>query len=530
MKIEDITKNLAQSPSQIIKELLAKKIIPVRIISEKTPLYSLWDIEKRYLMNGSNNNKESFKYLVGSILSKVISAQALETLVTFSVEVERVTRNPFIYQDFYAESNYYKGLNLNNIRYSEYARNLKSIRGKENIDLLLKSIRINDEIKFYDFSLTEIIIAHQTFHNTKIMAISCLYSEDRGVGKTTLSLAGGYLYDKSEDSYFKNINMGDGQKAQWGDYEIGTRTVVFDDIPNQSKIVEPLTARIKSSATSGGDITANKKGSGMVRTNSYNQALTTNSIYGIPLDDIRDRRIHPINIHSSDFADDEIRKIEMLDIPMSGARDKTYPIIQEILNHLYFVYNKTRNDGLVNKYLNKELPNTKFKIEVARRKASYHRRFEIIVLNCKTMDGLIKELAETYGQDEDFFYFINASLFADITKVRNKYFLHLKATGLVEIGKLFNNSEDLTAQKVQEEYFKTKEFKTTKIRGKSVRCVRFEIKDFQPKAIRELKVEYEDSEGNITENDTLITHNKQEYDRMTNFEVEAPTSTSKDIF
>jgi len=496
--INNIIEELQGSPSEIVKELISKNLIPVRTMSEKSPTYGLWDITKRYLQ-GSGQSKEGFKYLVGGTLKKVINNIDLDALATFAVEIERVTKNPFEYRDFYKESDYYKGVNLNNIRYSKYQRAVKPIKGDKDIDLILKSIRINDEIKINDFSLIEIIISHQTFHNTKVMAIPCLFSEDRGVGKTTLALAGGYLYDKSEDSYFKNINMGDGQKAQWGDYEIGTRTVVFDDIPNDNKIVEPLIARIKSSATSAGDITANKKGGGMIRTNSYNQALTTNSVYGIPLDDIRDRRVHPINIHASDFTDEELRAIEMLNIPMSGARDKYYPIIQKILNHLCYVYEKTKDNGLVNKYLNKELPNTKFKTEVAKRKASAHRRFEVILLNTKNMDSLISELSDEYAEEKTFFYFLNNLEYAEIAKVRNVNYLYLKKEGLVSIGRLFSD-DNHSAKKVAFEYFKSKEFKQFKINGVNTRCIRFEMKNFKEM----VRVEIEEPNGTTTIKNHII--------------------------
>jgi hypothetical protein len=490
--INKIISELKNSPSEIVKELISMNLIPIRTMSEKTPTYGLWDTNKKYLQ-GSGQSKEGFKYLVGGTLRKVINSVDLDALATFSIEIDRITKNPFEYRDFYKESDYYKGLNLNNIRYSKYKREVNSIKGDSDIDLILKSIRINDEININNFSLTEIIIAHQTFHTTKIMAIPCLFSEDRGVGKTTLALAGGYLYDKSEDSYFKNINMGDGQKAQWGDYEIGTRTVVFDDIPNDNKIVEPLIARIKSSATSAGDITANKKGGGMIRTNSYNQALTTNSIYGIPLDDIRDRRVHPINIHASDFTDEELISIKMLNIPMSGARDKHYPIIQKILNHLFYVYEETKDNGLINEYLNKELPNTKFKTEVAKRKASAHRRFEVILLNTRSLDSLINELADEYAEDKNFFNFLNNLEYAEIAKVRNKHYLHLKADGLVSIGRLFSD-DNLSAKKVAFEYFKSKEFKQFKVNGNNTRCIRFEMKNFK----NVVEVEIEEPNGTIT--------------------------------
>ena len=495
MKTNKIIETLKKDGNEIIIEVLSYNLIPIRLMESATPTYGLWDIDKKYLINGCHNSKEGFRFQIGKLLKRVLTSVEVNNLATFAFEVERITRNPFLYDDFYKESDYYKGINLNNIRYSDYKRNIKPIKGDKDIDLILKSIRLNDEIHINNFSLTEIIIAHQTFHTSKIMAIPCLFSEDRGVGKTTLALAGGYLYDKSEDSYFKDINMGDGQKAQWGDYEIGTRTVVFDDIPNDSKIVEPLTARIKSSATSAGDITANKKGAGMIRTNSYNQALTTNSIYGIPLDDIRDRRVHPINIHASDFTDDETLQIKLMNIPMSGARDKTYPIIQKILNHLNYVYINTLKNGIVNEYLNKELPNTKFKVEVAKRKASQHRRFEVMILNTTSINKLIRELSDEYVEDVEYFDFLNNKECVEISKVRNQYYLNLKTNGLIAMGKLFSDNI-LSAGKVHFDYFKGKDFKQVKVNGVNTRCVRFEMKSFKPNE-NEIPLVIEDDKGNI---------------------------------
>ena len=510
MGIDKIIKSLKDSKVEIIVDLLNLGLLPIRIIESAAPTFGIWDIKKKYLVNGWHSNKESFKYQVATILKRAIDTKEMSDLSSFSQEIKRVTKNPFLYDNFYSESDHYQGVSLNDIKYSKYKRDIKSIEGDSDIALILKSIRLNDEIVIDTFSLTEIIIAHQTFHTSKVMAIPCLYSQDRGVGKTTLSLAGGYLYDKSEDSYFKDINMGDGQKAQWGDYEIGTRTVVFDDVPNDSKVVEPLTARIKSSATSAGDITANKKGSGMVRTNSYNQALTTNSIYGIPLDDIRDRRIHPINIHAEDFTDEEAKRIELMNIPMSGARDRHYPIIQKILNHLSYVYMKTINNGTVNKYLNKELPNTKFKIEVAKKKASMHRRFEVIILNTVSINSLISELSDEYVEDKSYFDFLNNPDCAEISKVKNKYYFNLKTPGLVAIGMLFSD-DNLSAQKVHFDYFKSKDFKQTKVNGKSVRCVRFEMRRYED----EIPLEIENTDGTVK--NMMLNKGNGHIDDMNNY-------------
>lgn len=477
--IDKAVNELKEFNSSVINEILEKGYIPLMSNEKSTPLYGLFNIEKRYLaLKGVN--KESFKANLSTKLKRIISKEDIEEIISFCVKLERVTKNPFIYEDFYLESEYYNdsGYLLNEIKYSKYKRDLKSVKGDCDVDLILKSIRANDEINIMNFSLTEIIIAHQTFHTQKIMAIPCIFSEDRGVGKTTLALAGSYLYDKSEDSFFENINMGDGEKAKWGDYEVGTRTVVFDDVPNDTKIVDMLTKRIKSSATNAGDIKANKKGSGMIKTNSYNQTVTTNSVHAIPLDDLRDRRIHPINIHADDYSENELKMIEALDIPMSGARDKYYPIMQKILNHLSYVYMKTLHNGTISKYLNKEVPTTRFKVEVATRKSSQHRRFENLLLNCTSIDNLIKDLSDEYAKEIEFFDFLKDYTKVELAKVKNAYYLYIKTEGLIKLGVLFNDSL-MTAKKVHFDYFKSKQFKTYNVNGNRARAIRLEMKRYK---------------------------------------------------
>jgi len=501
--INEIIENLKSFNSELVNTILELGYIPLMSAEKSNPLYGLFHIQKRYLAI-SGINKEAFKAFIGSKIKRVLENKEIDELIAFSVKIQRVTKNPFIYEDFYQESEHYNdmGYLLNEIRYSEYKRKLKSIKGDSDIDLLLKSIRINDEINISGFSLIEIIVAWQTFHSQKIMAIPCIFSEDRGVGKTTFSLAGGYLYDKTEDSFFENVNMGDGEKAKWGDYEVGTRTVIFDDVPNDSKIVDMLTKRIKSSATNAGDIKANKKGSGMIKTNAYNQTITTNSIHAIPLDDLRDRRMHPINVHADDYNEDELSAIELLDIPMSGARDKYYPIMQKILNHLSFVYMSTLHNGTINKYLNKEIPTTKFKVEVATRKASQHRRLENIVLHTKTLDKLIKELSEEYARDDNFFDLLRDKEKVEIAKIKNRYYLHIKVEGLILFGKLFSD-ETMTAKKVHFEYFRSKPFKLYSILGNKVRCVRLEMKNFK----EVIPIEIVEPNGEITIKNYAINPN-----------------------
>ena len=499
--INKIVEKLKKTKVPIIQEVLNMGYIPVCSLEKISPQYGLFHIKKSYLAV-KGINKEAFKTVVGAELQRVINVDDLDFLITFSVKINKITKNPFLYENFYLESDHYDdmGYLLNEIRYSKYHRNLACEVADEDVLLLLKSIRQNDELSFNGFSLTEIIIAWQTFHSQKVMSIPCIYSEDRGVGKTTIALAGGYLYDKSEDTFFENVNMGDGEKAKWGDYEVGTRTVVFDDVPNDTKIVDMLTKRVKSSATNAGDIKANKKGGGMITTNAYNQTITTNSIHAIPLDDLRDRRIHPINVHIDDYTEDELKQIEKMNIPMSGARDKYYPIMQKILNHLFFVYKNTLDNGTINKILQKEVPTTRFKVEVATRKASQHRRFESLVLYAKSLSELIKDLNDEYARDDDYFDFLNNPEYAEISTVRNSYYLNLKTDGLIKLGMLFSN-ETLSANKVHFEYFKGKPFKAQKVNGENKRCIRFEMKALQNFS-RIIPVVYEDQNKNALKGTT----------------------------
>ena len=504
-----IIEKLEKSKISIIQEVLKLGYIPICSLEKLSPQYGLYHIAKNYLAV-KGINKESFKTVVGAELERVLDVDDLDSLITFSVKINKITKNPFLYENFYLESEHYDdmGYSLNEIRYSRYKRDLKPKKAGKEVSLLLKSIRKNDELKFNGFSLTEIIVAWQTFHSQKVMSIPCIYSEDRGVGKTTIALAGGYLYDKSEDTFFENVNMGDGEKAKWGDYEVGTRTVVFDDVPNDTKIVDMLTKRVKSSATNAGDIKANKKGGGMITTNAYNQTITTNSIHAIPLDDLRDRRIHPINVHIDDYTEDELKQIEKMNIPMSGARDRYYPIMQKILNHLYFVYEETLNDGTINNILNKEVPTTKFKVEVATRKASQHRRFESLVLYAKSLSELIKDLNDEYARDDNYFDFLNNPEYAEISTVRNSYYLNLKTDGLIKLGMLFSN-ETLSANKVHFEFFKGKPFKAQKVNGENKRCVRFEMKALQSSS-RKISLVLEDKNKNVISNKTYTVPLKKE--------------------
>lgn len=450
--------------SDLIKALDKKGFIPIRYKTSKQPTFGLWDISKGYLSE-TDQTKENFKFTIGNILDSVVNNNDFNQLATFCVSVHDVTKNPFISTSFYSDSEYYKNLRLNDIRFSRYKRELKDILGDSDVNLILKSIRANDENKIMGFPFTEIIVAHNIFAPNKIMAIPCLFSEDRGIGKTTVFTLGNYLYDKVESPFHVNVNVADTKGLGWGDDNVNTRSKNFDDMPNEMTTMKQIEREVKSSSTNAGDIEANKKGSAKVRTNAFNITMTTNSLYAIPLDGDDDRRIYPVNLHLHDFTNEDIERIKALDIPMSGARDKYYPIMQKLLNHFCHVFLRTKDNRDIKEFLNVRVPNSEFKREVARRKASINKRFELILKQSETIYKAIEDLNIAYptdnsDKDSNPFNFLNSTQHAMIKKTSNQYYLYLLADGLKALNSAIGLDSSLSASKIAVELFKGKDYKT----------------------------------------------------------------------
>jgi hypothetical protein len=419
-------------------------------------------------------------------LGNSIPKESINSLIDDSITIFRITHNPFEQRNLYYLSKYDKTsqiYRLNEIRYSKYREQLKDEIGDSTIDLMLRSIRKNDEHWFNGFSLTEIIIAWQTFHNEKIMAIPCIYSKDRGMGKTTWLMVGEYLYDQSGVSHYNTINMGEANANQWGNAEENTRVILYDDVPNDSKTVKELSAKLKANATRAGDKLVNIKGGGMVLSNASNFAVTTNHLQSIPLDEDEDggsdddRRLHPIHVKADDYTQEEMNIIKRLDIPMSGQRgkeDKHYPLIQQMLNHLYHVYNKTKDDKEIYYILTKEVPSSKFKSRVAQGSTPTKNLFPVLTNRATSLDELVESLNENFNSN---FNFLKDTDYCVVSQIQGKWNLSLKTKGLSALGAILIG-QGSTAQQVYNKFFQNSyEFKIQGVgNNKTARCVRFPMK------------------------------------------------------
>jgi hypothetical protein len=344
---------------------------------------------------------------------------------------------------------------------------------------MLKSIRLNDETWINnEFVFTEVIFAWQFFHTSKVMAIPCLYG-GQGLGKTTLSMAGEYLYHQKGHKHITTVNVASKNAAQWGDHELFARLVTYDDIPANKQIVEEVSSTIKSISTRDGSRSVNIKGKSKVESNSFNIAITTNNIDGIPIDKStgEDRRLYPVHIKAEDWSPDEVEQIKQLEIPISGNRDKYYPLIQKILNHLYYVYQQTRDNREVQEYLLKKVPMTAFKARVITGTSNKKKLFPNIVSTSSNMNDLIASLSDNFDASFDF---LRDRENATIIKVRGNYFLSLNSKGLVLLGTAIDNQKGTAISVFNRHFKKEYEFKVQKVEGRSnEKCIRFPMKNYQ---------------------------------------------------
>lgn len=372
-------------------------------------------------------------------------------------------------------------LTLNNIRHSEYHEKLQPLKGDADIDLLYKIYRMGDTVHFDGISFFEIALAHQIFHSDKIMAILGIYSEDRGTGKSTRLNIGNYLIDESNKYSFSLINASDKEILKWGDIKADIRGIVYDDIPNDSATVKHLEAQMKSDATQYGKQSSNIKGGGIKESSPFNQSFTTNSIYAIPLDASDDRRIYPIEIKITDYTDEDLKKIELLNIPNLNTRDRYYPIIQKELDHLYYVYKKFVNDNRVYEFLNKRVPDVPLKRRITIARSSSVKRFERIVETATNQTELMQGLKDKFFLDDDrdiSFMFDDSQV--GIGRVKNDLFLYITTKGLISLEPFFN-PEIMTkkATTIHDKYFKSIDFKNQKTIGvKKTRSIRIRMKRY----------------------------------------------------
>jgi hypothetical protein len=476
------TQKTTTDPRDVRVLVKRDKWIPIQDLS--TGKFRLFNYKNK-ILHASSFNEQSFISHVQRIQNNALSKEGIRSMIEDAIPVFGVAHNPFESRNFYYENEYdaiSKTYRLNETRPTEYRKKLQNKIGDEVIDLMLRSIRKNDEIWLEGFCLTEIILAWQTFHSSKIMAIPCIYSKDRGIGKTTWLMVGEYLYDKSNKvPHYCTINMGDENALQWGDSEANMRVVLYDDVPNDEKIVKKLSGKIKANATRTGDRLVNIKGKGQVYSNAFNSAITTNHLMAIPLDNgMDDRRIHPIHVRKDDYTLEELEIIGNLDLPMSGERNnedgsfKHFPLIQKMLDHLYYVYLHTKESKKVKFTLLKEVPDSKFKNRIAQGTVSTKKLFPVLVNGANDLESLISSLNANFNSD---FGFLKDSDYCIVSLIQGKWCLSLKNKGLVSLGTVLLR-QGLTAQQVYNQLFQHDyEFKIQGIGDrKTAKCVRFPMK------------------------------------------------------
>ena len=477
--INTYIEELQEGNSPLAKALLNKDVVVMDMIG-KSLSYTLYNHVGNYIL-AHDLNKESLKSFIQTILKAEIKNDELNELLVETQSINRLSSNPFELSGLVGQGSrqVLKAMDLNVNTMSIYHDKLTPKKSTSTVDLLLKSIRINDSIKFDGITLIEIIVAFQAFHNKKVMATPIVYSPDRGVGKTLLVSVGGYLY---ENSPYSLINMGQGANAtQWGDPFLDKRVAIYDDIPDDEETVKLLTSSVKSYATQGGNVAINPKGKGIISTNAWNQAGTTNFLKSIILDDgAKDRRIHPVHVKQSDYTREEKREIDNLSLPMIGDTETYSQPIQDLLNYLLWVYERFKNNKEVLSALFVAVPLSDFKKEVARGKLGVYARFLEVLSGAKDKTDLYNTLSDEY--QHDFSGNFEDEKQALYYEVKGTTFLILKAEGLVSLGNMFLGG-GVKASEVARRLFKGALVKNYTVNGKTVRGVRVELTNFEEKAL-----------------------------------------------
>jgi len=460
-------------------KMLVKKCKWIPFVDKSTNKYGFFNYKQKIAVDGFSEAlfiRQAQRYLGNSI-----PRESTKSLLDEAVTVYNVTHNPFESRNFYylgEEDELSQVFRMNEVRPSVYREKLEDKVGDETIDLLLRSIRKNDENWIDGFSFMEIILAWQTFHNEKVIAVPCIYSKDRGMGKTTWLKVGEYLYSQTGATHYATINKAGGANAnQWGDAEQDARVILYDDVPNNPKIVEELASELKAKATDGGKRLISIKGGGMILSNASNYAMTTNYLSAIPLDEgDRDRRIYPIHVMADDYSVEEMNIIKHLDMPISGQNnldDTRFPIIQKMLNHLYHVYNKTRESKEAKFMLMKQVPSNSLKSRIAQSTISPKKLFPILVNKAKDLKSLVLTLNESYNAD---FSFLSLDSHAIVGEIKGRKYLFLKSKGITSLGIILANRKS-TATQIYNQFFKNDyEFKMWNIgNGKSSKAIKLPL-------------------------------------------------------
>jgi hypothetical protein len=304
--------------------------------------------------------------------------------------------------------------------------------------------------------------------------------------------------------------------VEWGDKKIGVRGVLYDDIKNDHKVVESLTAMLKADATDYGRQLINKKGGAMVEGVAVNYSGTTNYLRSIPLDDSSDRRIHPIELNAGVLTDEDRKRLSEIVTFTDSDYTQYYPLIQKVLNHLFYIYNLFKDRDSTHPVmiaLHKRIPNSKLIRKAVISKSSAKKRFVRLCETATSKEVLYQSLVETYTLDESAPLYVIEALQVlkapnqiSIIKRKGKSFLFINgSTAVKQIGDLINYSiyytdiahadrpNSQSANAIGDAYFRDEGgFKGYDIDGKTKRGILIEM------------LKYKGEEGGIYEAETEI--------------------------
>ena len=390
--------------------------------------------------------------------------------------IYQLTANPFLESGFNIIDE--KDVVYNTVRKSKYYKEVKPVEASGLAKLSLRALVHNDEMIYGGFSFSEIILAWSMFHTEKIMAVLCLCGEERGLGKTTLLTLGDMLY---VDNTVEVVNTGDSQLLQWGDIRDGKRTIIYDDVPNDARVISTLSKQLKSDATQFSRKTINIKGGGVKQTNALNQGITTNFTRAVPLDETDDRRIYPIHINSTCYTKEELSLLAQVPVLSKDLQGNSY--IQSMLNHFYYVYISTREMSALKHLLNKRVPLNEFKEQVARQKAPLQQLFVQIIENSETYEGMLMSLHEhiLQGDDTISLLFFNEQQFVNIYEVKNVYYILFSTLAMQHLARLFDDMSkfDKSGNSIARRLFPDFSHQQYKCGNKNIRGIRIMLKNWR---------------------------------------------------
>ena len=471
----------------LIQALMKGGMIPYKLLDDRGNFKFGFIVYGGFMAKRYNPMGErAFRVEVSAQVGYRLKSEDFEDLLIDATLITSITSNPFLSTGFYSEQEDLKeimGVQFNEVLKSKYDEMKSPVFGGERVDLLLKVIRGGDENKIEIdgnvVSFFEVGIAHQMFHSSKIMWIGGLVSDMRGQGKTFLmSLADRLVSTMRGDGCIGVVNMADPESAKWGDDEIGKRGMMYDDLPEDKEVVNGLMAKFKSLATSWKPLRANVKGQGKVLTNAYNLSFATNFESSVPMEkgldshgNAKDRRVYPVLL-SDTYTAEELKEISNFNLPRLGKPSPHNVVMQELINHLFYVYEMTKDDKIIDDFLNERVPNSGFRNQIASGLTTRNKRVENIITISTSQEEIVETLADKMGVDlEDVERIFNGKEI-EVHTVKGVVYCDMSNEAIKALAGIFTSNDHVSLMIAKDRFFKGLNTKVITINGSSKRGFR----------------------------------------------------------